>query len=219
VSREAVDACGIPGRHELPPVSGTNYSAFVDPSGGSADSMTLAIAHRERRNLARVERGPYVDEQGGNTCVVLDAVRERRPPFSPEDVTAEFAEVAKRYGCLAVTGDRYGGEWPRERFRRHGVEYRLSESVRSDLYKQLLPLMNSGQVELLDNGRLINQLCALERRTARSGRDSIDHPPRAHEDVANAAAGAVLEAQRRSAVNCGDMVPIGIPNPSPVCVQ
>jgi hypothetical protein len=36
---------------------------------------------------------------------------------------------------------------------------------------------------------VINQLCALERRTARSGRDSIDHPTGAHDDVANAVAG------------------------------
>jgi hypothetical protein len=29
----------------------------------------------------------------------------------------------------------------------------------------------------------------LERRTARGGRDSIDHPPGAHDDLANAVAG------------------------------
>jgi hypothetical protein len=64
VAREVVDAAVVPGRHELPPVSGTIYEAFVDPSGGSADSMTLAIAHRD----LQTSRG------------VLDAVRERRPP-------------------------------------------------------------------------------------------------------------------------------------------
>jgi hypothetical protein len=52
-----------------------------------------------------------------------------------------------------------------------------------------LPLLNGGRIELLDNPRLISQLCALERRTARGGRDSIDHPPGAHDDVANAIAG------------------------------
>jgi hypothetical protein len=51
-------------------------------------------------------------------------------------------------------------------------------------------------VELLDLPRLIAQLCSLERRTARGGRDSIDHPPKAHDDVANVAAGALeLAAQ------------------------
>ena len=39
--------------------------------------------------------------------------------------------------------------------------------------------------------RLINQLCGLERRTSRAGKDSITHAPGAHDDVANAAAGAL----------------------------
>ena len=38
--------------------------------------------------------------------------------------------------------------------------------------------------------RLVNQLCGLERRTARSGKDSIDHGPGGHDDLANAVAGA-----------------------------
>jgi hypothetical protein len=42
--------------------------------------------------------------------------------------------------------------------------------------------------------RLVSQLCGLERRTARGGRDSIDHPPGAHDDLANSAAGAVASA-------------------------
>jgi hypothetical protein len=41
---------------------------------------------------------------------------------------------------------------------------------------------------------LIAQLIGLERRTARSGRDSIDHGPGAHDDVANAVAGALVLA-------------------------
>jgi hypothetical protein len=40
--------------------------------------------------------------------------------------------------------------------------------------------------------RLVMQLCGLERRTARGGRDSIDHGPGGHDDVANACAGALV---------------------------
>jgi hypothetical protein len=43
----------------------------------------------------------------------------------------------------------------------------------------------------LDVPRLHAQLVGLERRTARGGRDSIDHAPGAHDDLANAAAGAL----------------------------
>jgi hypothetical protein len=63
--------------------------------------------------------------------------------------------------------------------------------VKSQLYSAFLPHLNSGKVELLDSARLINQLCQLERRTARGGRDSIDHPAGAsyHDDLANCVAG------------------------------
>jgi hypothetical protein len=60
-------------------------------------------------------------------------------------------------------------------------------------------LLNSGRVELLDHKRLVAQLCGLERRTARGGRDSIDHPPGAHDDIANAVAGAIAVAAEAAA--------------------
>jgi hypothetical protein len=177
VSREVVDACTVPGRFELPRISGLRYHAFVDPSGGSADAMTLAIAHREKDGRA-----------------LLDVVREVRPPFSPNAVVTDFVNVVKGYGIARVRGDRYAGEWAREPFRKLGIEYELSPQPRSDLYRDLLPKLNSRQVELLDIPRLSRQLCDLERRTARGGRDSIDHPPGGHDDVANSVAGAVLMA-------------------------
>jgi hypothetical protein len=40
-----------------------------------------------------------------------------------------------------------------------------------------------------DNSKLISQLANLERRTARGGRDSVDHPPNSHDDIANVAMG------------------------------
>jgi hypothetical protein len=181
VSREVIDACTAIGRHELPPLEayqrGTyaGYSAFVDPSGGSADSMTLAIVHRE------------------GDVGVLDAVREVRPPFSPEGTVATFAELLASYDIHTVVGDRYAGEWPREQFRKHAISYEPSERPKSDIYGQLLPLLNSRRVELLDHIRLNTQLASLERRTARGGRDSIDHPPGAHDDIANAVAGAMVQ--------------------------
>jgi hypothetical protein len=173
---EAVRGVTILDRRELAPVDGLRYVAFVDPSGGSADSFTLAIAHREEGRA------------------ILDLVRERRPPFSPDDVVREFAETLDPYGVGWVAGDRYGGEWPRERFAAHGIGYEPSERTKSDIYRELLPSVNAGRVELLDLPRLAAQLAGLERRVSRGGRDSIDHLPGGHDDVANAAAGALVIA-------------------------
>jgi hypothetical protein len=171
LTREAVEACISFDVRERPPVSNINYAGFVDPSGGSADSMTLCIGHREQ------------------DTVVIDALRERRPPFSLEDVVEEFSSLLKDYRVSRVQGDRYGGEWPAERFRVHNISYEPAAKPKSDLYRDLLPAINSRKIDLLDHPKLLNQLVGLERRTARGGKDSIDHAPGAHDDLANCVAG------------------------------
>jgi kumamolisin len=47
---------------------------------------------------------------------------------------------------------------------------------------------------------VIAQLVGLERRTSRGGRDSIDHPLGSHDDVANAAGGALVLAANNNKV-------------------
>ena len=131
-----------------------------------------------------------------------------KPPFSPDDVAKEFANTIKSFGIASVRGDRYGGIWPRERLAVHGVDYQPATESKSDIYLNLLPFINSGRVELLDHPRLTAQLCALERRTARGGRDSIDHSPGAHDDIINAAAGAIVMAAQRTAQRVPIVSPI-----------
>jgi hypothetical protein len=89
IPRENVEACVSLGVKERK----HGYIAFCDPSGGSSDSMTMAIAHQE-----------------GKT-VILDAIRERRPPFSPEAVVEEFCSLMASYKIHKVWGDRYAGSW------------------------------------------------------------------------------------------------------------
>jgi hypothetical protein len=165
--------------------------AFVDPGGGSGtDAMTLAIAHK-----------------GDDGKAVLDLAREVRPPFSPESVTTEFSAILQSYGITKVVGDRYAGEWPRERFRVNGISYEVSDKAKSDIYQAVLPILNSSNAELFELPRMFSQFLGLERRTARGGRDSIDHAPSGHDDIANCVAGALVLAyagrERRGALACG----------------
>lgn len=180
VTLDAVQDCTDASIRERPPVEGRRHVAFVDPSGGGADSMTLAIAH---------------DQDG---TVLLDAVREEAPGTSPSLVVQRFAETLKSYGIRKVTGDKYAGEWPREQFRKAGIEYSTSDKSKTELYAAFLPLLNSGSCRLIGVPKLEAQLVSLERRTARgTGRDVIDHPQvkGAHDDVANAVAGAIVLAK------------------------
>lgn len=176
VTREAVSACVNVGVFERQPLRTFRYTAFVDPSGGGRDAMTLAIAHRE------------------GTTTILDVLRERDPPFSPEAVVEEFADTMRKYRITKVFGDRYAGEWCVEAFRRHSINYAVSDRSKSELFIDLMPLINSRAVDMLDNDRLVGQLAGLERRTSRAGRDVIDHRPGTHDDLANAAAGALVKA-------------------------
>ncbi len=179
VSRDVVYASVVKGTAQIPydDMLRGRYVGFVDPSGGSRDSFTMAIAH--------------LDEETGKG--ILDFVREERPPFAPSEVVAKFCEEFQHYRVFKCRGDRYAAQWPVEQFAINGVIYEQSEIVKSDLYRDFLPALNSRRIQLLDHTRMINQLLGLERRTVRGGRDSIDHVPGANDDIINAAVGALLQ--------------------------
>jgi len=176
VSPEAIDAVVSPGRFVIPPMNGITYKAFTDPSGGVKDAFALAIGHLEKGNKR-----------------ILDFAKQIKPPFNPDATVEEFCNTLKEYRVSRVRGDRYGGEWPRESFRKQGVSYLVCQKPKSELYRDSLSIINSGQTELLDIPLLKNQFSSLERRTARGGRDSIDHPPGGNDDLANVVAGVLLE--------------------------
>jgi hypothetical protein len=169
ISLEVVRSC-MDRVRERAPEPATRYVGFVDPSGGSSDSMTVAIAHRQ------------------DDVVLIDAVREIVPPFSPDAAVREIAALCKSYQVSSVTGDKYGGLWPIERFKAHGIKYEPAALPKSTLYGELLPLLNAERVRLPDNAKLATQLVSLERTHGRL-KDSIDHPRDAHDDLANAVAG------------------------------
>jgi hypothetical protein len=168
--------------------------------------MTLAIAHAESGERA-----------------VLDLVAERKPPFSPDGVVEEFAGILKQYRIGTVRSDRYDGEWPKERFLVHGISSLPAEKTRSELYLAFLPLLNSGRVTLLDNQRMVAQFVGLERRTSRAGKDTVDHAPGSHDDLANSVAGAIVLAAGENVdvlawaklLAVLPLSPVGEPSPPP----
>jgi hypothetical protein len=184
ISPEVLAACVVPGRHELAPQSDVSHVGFCDPSGGSRDSFTLSIAHAE------------------GDLVVVDCLRETRPPFDPNVVVAEYAALAKSYRVTVLQADRYAGAWVPTAFAKHGVTVEQSADAKSVIYGNALPRLNAHTVQLLDNPRLVAQLLGLERRTARGGKDSIDHSPHSFDDCANAVCGAVVRAATHAGAPC-----------------
>jgi hypothetical protein len=196
ISREAVLACVELGVRERPPQLGKHkYVSFTDPSGGSSDSMTTAIGHRE------------------GDLIVVDCVREITAPFDPESAADEFVRLFRSYGVRQTNGDRYSAQWCAQAFQKREIEYRPSELPKSGLYLNLLPHLNGKTIKLLDHPRSVNQIASLERRTARGGRDSIDHPPQAHDDVANAIAGLAFVVINRHELVPASFSTYGTPDP------
>ncbi|HUK37140.1 MAG TPA: terminase family protein [Vicinamibacterales bacterium] len=179
LSREVIDACVTPGCRQRPRLPGIHYRGFVDFAGGSGgDSATAAIAHIEPRD--------------GKSVRLLDAILEIKPPFSPEVACQQIAALLKAYGVSRAAADRWGGQFPVEQMKKHGVHLEVSPKTKSEIYLDAAPLINSGLVELLDQPRLLGQLAGLERKTGRGGRDSVDHGPAGHDDAINSALGALV---------------------------
>jgi hypothetical protein len=173
-SFEMIDAAIDRGVRVRPYQAGIQYVGFCDMSGGSNDDAVLGIAHLDINGRAILDR--FIN-QGPP------------PPFDPRTAIEKFADVLAEYRISAVTGDRYAGETFRADFRRHGIEYVVSELSASQLYEQLEPRMNAGDARLLDHPTMESQLLGLIWRGNR-----IDHPGGEHDDWSNAAAGAIYGA-------------------------
>ena len=156
----------------------TSYHAFVDVASGSGkDAFAMAISHKAQDNI------------------IIDCIREKRPPFKPSEVIAEFAPLLKQYRIGKIVGDRYAGGFPPEASQRCGIRYEPAKKTKSELYVDLLPLLNSARITLPRNDRLLSQIVGLERTVTRgSGKENIDHARDAHDDISNSVAGATMLA-------------------------
>jgi hypothetical protein len=159
---------------ELPPRESCRYSAFVDASGGRGDAYVIAIAHKEGERI------------------IADVVRGVPAPFNPQTVTQEFAELAKQYGCVKIVGDNYSADWVTAAWRDAGLAYERAAKVKSQIYLEALPLWTRAQISIPDHKQLLRELRSLERRTHRSGKDTVDHGRNGSDDYCNALCGVAV---------------------------
>ena len=162
---------------EIPPRSGIQYAAFVDPSGGRHDAFCICIAHKEG--------------SGDGAFHVCDVLRGRYPPFDPASVVKEYAALLKEYRIHTVTGDNYSAEWASAAFNKAGIKYVRSEMNKSELYIEALPLFMRSAISIPNHPKLLRELRLLERRTSRMGRDVVDHGANGSDDHCNALAGCL----------------------------
>jgi hypothetical protein len=180
--REVIESVVKKNRLELLPKLGVRYYAFVDVSGGRNDSSAIAIGHKEEK-------------------VVVDYSKEYKSPHNPHWVIGQMSATLNKFKIRKVTGDNYSAEFCASTFKSQGFAYEKCRLPKSQLYLELIPTICSGGIELLDDETSIGQLAALERRTRSGGKDSVDHPAGAKDDVANVIAGlSFITSKRRMRV-------------------
>jgi hypothetical protein len=132
-----------------------------DTGDGRAEASAKSLAGGLPRNLLHIEQIERKEIKG--RVISIAAIAEKNDSLGRKP--GEYLWDDPAYRVSKVYGDRYGGEWPREQFTKRGVFYEPAEKPKSELYRDLLPLINSGAVDLLDNERLKQQLIMLQRRT------------------------------------------------------
>ena len=162
--------CIVAGRRQLQPQPGVHYHGFIDMSGGSGDDATLAIGHSE----------------DGRAVLDLVTCQAGSPPFNPRHAVTRFVKILKDYSIRQAVGDAYAGETFKSDFEAAGVDYVKCRISKSDLYGELEPVINAGEIELLDQPKMQEQLLTLVHKGSR-----IDHQANDHDDFANAVAGVV----------------------------
>jgi hypothetical protein len=179
LGRELVESAVDAGVVVRAPQPGIFYYCFVDSSGGRNDSFTAAIAHKDSGGKAILDAA--IEYRGGSDFrmgVAIDGV----------------VELARSYHCTTLVGDNFSADMLVELFRKAGLPYEKSERVRDKIYADVSPLFASGLVRLLDSKRLISQFAELERRPQPGGREIIRKSAGGHDDLCNAAAGALVLA-------------------------
>lgn len=180
---DVIESCTDWNVFERSPQPNVHYFAFTDnASGTGSDSFTLCISHRLSDEVA---------------TVAVDAIRERKPRFVPSDTIKDFCTLLKSYGIVEVHGDAYAGGMQDE-WLRGGIRFIPAEFNKSEYYLRALPMLLNRRASLLNSATLRTQFASLERRVV-GGYEKVDHPAHfnAHDDVANAVAGALVVAGNR----------------------
>jgi hypothetical protein len=129
ISLEVVESC-VGDFYEISPSHRWGYFLFIDSSGNREDSFCIAVAHKD------------------GDKIVVDVVREWRPPFNIDGVVDEICALAKLYRIGKATGDRYAGDVIADMFRKRSLPYDPTDCNKSDFYHDLLPLLNTRGIVL-----------------------------------------------------------------------
>jgi hypothetical protein len=181
---------------EFPPKQGVHFFAHMDVSSGGHDAWAMALVKME---FAKIR-----------VC----KIQEAKPPFyNIENVVGQFAETLHKYGVAEATADFHSQVFVETLFRKQNIKVKFSDASSSDLLLALRDRVALGEVELIPDKTLMDQLGRLRLAQTPGGKPKVTMPRPRLDDVSVAVAGAVndchefFENRRRS------------PAPEPVVVR
>jgi hypothetical protein len=177
----AVMRAVVTGRRSLPFVEGTRYWGFIDMAGGGADDCVLAIGHTDADGRLVVD------------LVVRQSGERVNGTYNPLLAVAKFADIMREYHITRVVLDGYAGHTFQHLLAEKDFVAEVRSESKTEFYEALEVALNSGEVELLDDPTVTEQLLTL---VLRAGGQKIDHLPNEHDDHANAVAGLVWLMRR-----------------------
>jgi Transposase IS66 family len=194
ISRQ--DARGFSG---LLQVDGYAASNRLAKGAGANDGVTLAtcFAHvRKQFYELHVNESSRLATQTITTMAALWKVEEDIRGKDP--ATRVKARQERSAAVVARLFDLWETELPRlsgkSKLEQHGITYTPAEKSKSDLYLEALPLFTRGLISIPNIPPLIRELRLLERQAHRGGRESVDHPRRGSDDLANSVCGCSATA-------------------------
>jgi hypothetical protein len=167
---DAVEACTVANRWEVPPKPDVFYVAGLD-AGFRSDCFGFSLSHAEGEK------------------VVVDIVRSWKPrpgkPVQFAPVMTEIIEILRRYGCTRAYSDQVANEVIKQYLAEAGIVLEQVTTLgrrASSIYAVLRAKTLAKQVEFPDNPELTAQLKKLEiivgsggseRCEAASGKDDL----------------------------------------------
>ena len=160
INREIVEELVAMGRYELPPMRrghGIKHSWILQGAAVRFDDFSHSSPGRSRSG--------YWTSSGLSIL-----------PSTPDHVVREFAEDLRSYRVDSVTGDRFAGLWPAERFEKYGIEYETATGTRatstgtSSRCSTPAPLFCS-------TTNMLKEICNLEREQPEGAGTSSTIPP------------------------------------------
>ena len=173
----------------------------------ASDTLLTPTRHRVPTRFVRTRDRPLRERRRAYGRDQRDP--ERKPRSVAADVIKQYAELLRSYDVHEIVSDNYAAGFSSDEWNRNGIGFRACDNDTAENFLRLLPLLTSKRARLADNATLRTQLSQLERRVV-SGHEVVGHAQRAgaHDDVAAAGAGCLVEAaghvSRLRAVHAGD---------------